>query len=548
MKKIGMMLFVAVLLMMGTQQPLFAYEQHSMPGGKNYLATSNFAILNNSSYSLDAILVKPNTHYALAVKMIYVEAGGEVLIDYLIDGAPHSQATFIDNDFDDTANPDYRFITFKTPPTVNYVHLLFRPGGDFFTYGNPGQFQMEEGTLFTGYETYTEGTIFDTVGPAFIGMSTIYSNVDNPLSIGDILDAFTAHDAVDGDVTHSIEIVVNGYTNNQSITGRYLVVLEASDAAGNTNQVAFHVEVVDITNPMITGPAELVVVYPNTRSIESIQTEYAWSDNYAPQNLLTLHVVSNEYLGNEDILGTYEIVLRVTDNSGNQSEKSVHIRVIDQTEPVITGPSVMSLGYHLTMSEAEILSLYAAQDDHDGNLTAQLAILTNHYSAQKTNIGTYQIVIGVEDSSGNVSEHTLTVNVVDVIGPIVYFDTSVIAVYNNTYLLLSDITKLLIRSNVLANRDYDVRIVFDSYTRYAQVPGTYHMRIEYEDEEKVILTQNLQIVVRLAPSDYLPKIDEPRLPDEPSFWSKYWGWFGSGFFFLATGTSNLLWWKLSKKK
>jgi hypothetical protein len=548
MKKIAMMLILGFTLVLGMEPSLFAYEPHSMPGGKNYLAIDNFAIINNESYSMDAIMVKPNTNYALAVKMIYVEAGGEVMIDFLIDGAPYSQATYIDNAFDDTSNPDFRFITFKTPPTVNYLHLLFRPGGDFFTYGNVGQFQMEEGTFFTGYEAYAEGTIFDTVGPVFIGMSTIYSNVDNPLHISEILSAFTAHDAVDGDVTNNIDIVSDGYTNQQTITGRYMVVLEASDSSGNTNQVVFHVEVVDVTAPMITGPSEMTVVYPNVRTLASIQSSYAWSDNYDPQNLLTLEVVSNDYAGNEAILGTYTIVLRVTDNSGNESEKSISIHVVDQTEPIITGPSVMSLGYHLTMTETEILDLFDAQDDHDGDVTTQLEINLNEYTANQTNIGSYNVVIATIDSSGNRTEHTLTVNVVDLIGPIVYFDTSVIAVYNNTYLLLSDITKLLIRSNVLANRDYDVRVVFDSYTRYAQVPGTYHMRIEYEDVEKTISTQNLQIVVRLAPSDYIPKIEEPMMPNEPSFWSKYWGWFGSGFFFLAAGTSNFVWWKLSKKK
>ncbi|MCK7487880.1 MAG: hypothetical protein MZU97_22125 [Bacillus subtilis] len=548
MRKIAMLLFACALALIGLSRPVFAYEPHSMPGGKNYLATSNFAIVNNQSYSLDAIMVKPNTHYALAVKMIYKEAGGEVLIDFLVDGAPYSQATYIDTDFIDPANPDYSYITFKTPPTVNYLHLLFRPGGDFFAYGNPGQFQLEEGTFFTNYEVYTEGTIFDTVGPVFIGMSKLYSNVDNPLLMADILAAFTAHDAVDGDVTADIEVVFDEYSSNRMMVGLYQIILEASDSSGNRNQVTFRVQVVDITDPMITGPAEIVVAYPNVRTLQSIQNEFSWSDNYASEQQLTLEVVGNEYAGNEDALGRYAIVLRVTDNSGNATDKTVYIHVLDQADPIITGPAVMSLGYHLTMSATEILDLFHAQDNHDGDVTAQLTLLSNAYATHQTVIGSYQVVVGVEDSSGNLSTHTLTVNVVDLIGPIVYFDTSVIAVYNNAYLLLSDITKLLIRSEVLANRDYAVRVVFDSYTRYARVPGTYHMKLEYEDEANQITTHNLQIVVRLAPSDFLPKIDEPSPAIQPSFWAKFGGWFGTGFFFLAAGVSNLIWWKMSKKK
>jgi len=202
----------------------------------------------------------------------------------------------------------------------------------------------------------------------------------------------------------------------------------------------------------------------------------------------------------------------------------------------------------LTMSATEILDLFQAQDNHHGDLTAQLTLLSNAYLAHQTVIGSYQIVVGVEDSSGNLSTHILTVNVVDLIGPIVYFDTSVIAVYNNVHLLLSDITKLLIRSEVLANRDYAVRVVFDSYTRYARVPGTYHMKLEYEDDDHQITTHNIQIVVRTAPSDFVPKIDEPSPVKLPSFWAKFGGWFGTGFFFLVAGASNLIWWKMSKKK
>lgn len=548
MKKHWLPLMMFGLILMAFVQHVSAYEPHSMPGGKNYLASDNFPIDMNGAESLDAILVKPNMFYTLAVTSYYNSEEGNVRIDFLVDGAPHSQAFYPFDDFAPTSDSGFVSVTFKTPPTVNYLNIRFFHGGDFFNDGDPGDFQLEEGTLFSGYEPYAGPSVYDATGPAFIGNSTILVNVDDPLTVEDILDSFTAYDAVDGDVTASIIVIANSYTPNQDVVGTYSMTIRAFDQANNHTTVTFAVHVVDVTKPVLTGPSELILAYPNVKTTAEILAEFAVSDNYDAPGTVPLTVVSNAYLGNETVLGDYAVVLKAEDASGNVTNKTVVIRVQDRAEPIITGPSTVSIGYHLVYTEAELLALFTVTDDHDGDLSGDLRITVNPYSANPTAIGSYLLWLEVADTAGNETMRPLTLNVVDLIGPIVYYDTSVLTVYNNTHLLLSDITKLLIASRVLSNRDYRATVLFDSYSKYARIPGVYHMEIEYSAEGVEPSLQTLKIVVKEAAGDFIPGIpDEPNI-HSPSFWTRNGGWFGSGFFLLATVASNLLWWKMKRRK
>lgn len=548
MKKYWLPVVLAGFILVSFLHRIDAYVPHSMPGGKNYLASDNFPIDVYGAESIDPILVKPNMFYTLSVTTYYNQEEGNVRVSFLVDGVPHSQTFYDFESFTATSDPLFRSVTFKTPPTVNYLNIRFYHGGDFFNEGDPGDFQLEEGTLFSGYQPYAGPSIYDATGPAFIGNSVILVNVDQPLTVAEILESFTAYDAISGDVTSSIAVIANTYTPNQNVIGTYAMTLRASDQAGNQTTVTFSIRVVDVTKPVLTGPSELIVAYPNVRTMQSILAEFSSSDNYDEPGTVAITVESNDYLGNESELGDYTIVLKTEDSSGNVAKKTLVVRVQDRAEPMISGPSSISIGYHLIYTEAEILALYSVEDDHDGDLSDFLRITVNPYSANPSAIGSYLLWLEVADTTGNETMKPLMIHVVDLIGPIVYYDTSVLTVYNNTILLLSDITKLLIACNVLSNRDYRATVRFDSYSRYARTPGIYHMEIEYSAEGIEPSLQTLKIVVREATGDYIPGIPNDPNSDSPSFWKENWGWFGSGFFLFATISTNFLWWKTKRRR
>ncbi|MCK7486589.1 MAG: hypothetical protein MZU97_14490 [Bacillus subtilis] len=88
------------------------------------------------------------------------------------------------------------------------------------------------------------------------------------------------------------------------------------------------------------------------------------------------------------------------------------------------------------------------------------------YSAHLRQIGAYAVVFEVVDSSGNATQYSVIVNVLDGIGPIVYIDASIVRVYNSEVLTLEDFTTLLVRAGELkAASEYRVTVRFDSYTR-----------------------------------------------------------------------------------
>jgi hypothetical protein len=187
-----------------------------------------------------------------------------------------------------------------------------------------------------------------------------------------------------------------------------------------------------------------------------------------------------------------------------------------------------------------------AIDNYDGDLSAQIHLKTDGYSAYQHCIGDYVIVFEVEDLAGNYNQKTVIVRIIDEIGPIIYFDTSIIKVYNSTILSMSDLTTLLKKSGELAaDENYQLYIRYDSYSDHASIPGVYHLTLEYENKDGEILAKSLQIVVKNVSTQYVEA--QTALPDEDSVFKQYQIGFVGGALILITIITNLAWAHQRKK-
>ena len=517
---------------------------YPLPGGTNYLNPSEFR-LNGGFYANDkAIMVKPNWTYTLTIPKTYYDSNASVrLIGFDQFNVIH-ETTLSKNEFTQSSEANYYSKTFTTHPIVKFLKLQFANSEDYFTTHGFQQFQLEEGSTFSGYSTFEPGSIIDIADEAYDSYQILVSNVDHPLTEDEILQMFSAHDAVWGDITGSVAYMLNLYQRNERTLGDHLVEIMVEDEDGNGTYQQVIIRVVDLAAPIISGPERIIVSYPSIRSLESILLEFAASDNVDGDLSSTISVQTNEYLDAQS-LGEYVMIFEVSDTSGNSSTFETVIEVIDQEAPLITAPGMISLGYEFPMDEIEILALASAFDNHDGDLSAEIFLVMNTYTPNAYYVGEYQVVYRVVDSSGNTSDKPLTIQVFDNVGPILYFDTKVIAVYQNQYLTPTQITQLLIKSAVLQDLTYRVRVVEDHYTLHHTTPGNYHMTLEFTDEYARVFTHIFRIMVKEHSGEWIVSPEPITPPTLLAFFKKTWPIFTTFTLFIGVLTSQ---WFIRRKK
>jgi hypothetical protein len=465
----------------------------------------------------------------------------------------YTQTTAVKDVFTTVSSNDYYYFTFKTPANCNYLSLSFRNGQEVLLPSSIANMQLEEGTSSTvgpiNPEPYVQGTLIDMNGPVFSGNCVVISNVDDPFTLAEIRSGITAVDSISGDVTAGISVISDEYTGNEHLLGEYAIVFQVMDAAANITDFECTVKVVDIASPIISGPENVIVPFPQTKTIVELQALLSASDNFDGSLNADLVMTENGYTANAALIGTYEVSFSVEDSSGNVGTYTLTVTVVDDQAPVFTGITEMIIGYDVALSISEIQGSLTVLDGYDGDLTGSIFVKTNGFSGHEHEIGEYMMVFSVEDSSGNQSDKTVMIKIVDTIGPIIYYDTSIIKVYNTTVLALTDFTNLLKKSGELdPNSSYSVTIRYDSYSKFATTPGVYHLKLSFEDQNGKSSNKDLRIIVSDQEADYIEQLPIIPIETEPSFFQKFQTWIIGGSAVLLTIGSNLIWLLTRKKR
>ncbi len=306
--------------------------------------------------------------------------------------------------------------------------------------------------------------ISDTVNPVINGQTNYITNVNNPITEANIKAGLYAVDNVDGVIpSTSFVLVSDGYTANKNILGTYNVIYKVSDSSNNESQVTVKVHVVDVTKPIINGQNTYTIVYNQSQSLTAVLNSLTVTDNY--QSGIIPVLVEDNYTANKAIKGSYTVKYKATDNSGNESDLFVvTINVVDTIKPVITGTSSYTRVYNNKLELSTIKAALTATDGYDGNITANITLKSDNYTANYNKKGSYQVVYTVKDSSNNSIDYTVTINVIDNIKPII----SGQAIYNTgSQVQLSEAT---IRAALTAVDDYDgaldLQLVSNGYSSH----------------------------------------------------------------------------------
>jgi hypothetical protein len=521
-----------------------------LPIGDNYLDPAN-AVTDAETSTLtfgrtDPLTVKPGQTYLLSVPDAFIESGrGSVEIETLIDGMDGQAICFEDMDFTPETGYDVYTVSFTLDGNIDALVVNLMTDSEYFqNVSDPYvDYMLEEGNTYDGYEGYL-GEATDTDGPSFENLGTVTSYYDAPITIQEIQDSLVATDEIDGDVSTTITHTGGDYTNDPTTLGAYWLSFEAADSAGNVTECIVSVDVVDVLAPVFSEISELTVVFPNVMTTAEILAQMNASDNFDGDISDQIEIADDGYTANASVIGDYTVKCSVSDANNNVAIKTITIHVVDQQAPLITGPAEMTTGYGQVLDVLDIKNQLSVSDNYDALSLNDVAVAEDTYSANAGDIGSYTIAFEAVDSSGNTTIHEVSVEVADLIGPSVYVDDAVIQTYVDRVLTLEDFADILLGSGELdAGRVYDINIAYDSYTDHATTPGTYHLHLDFVDENEEIISKKLEIVVK-------GETYEGRYQANPEAMREAWyeqkeTWCIGGLVVILIGSN--LWWHFKKR-
>ncbi len=210
-----------------------------------------------------------------------------------------------------------------------------------------------------------------------------------------------------------------------------VITLTATDDAGNSAEVTFNVEVVDVTDPVITSTHNEQTVFAADNcqvALPDYTGDIIASDNCDPNPDITQNPVPGTLISGN----TNEVTLTVTDDAGHFAEVSFNVLVIDNTPPVITST-------HSNQTIDANDNCQAIIPDFTGDVTAidncdlDLAVSQSPAPGSTLFANIQQITLRVTDDAGNFSEVSFDLERVDVTNPVItstHDDQSIIAYHS----------------------------------------------------------------------------------------------------------------------
>ncbi len=262
----------------------------------------------------------------------------------------------------------------------------------------------------------------------------------------------------------------------------YVLDYYVFDSVGNYATLEVQVLVKDVLAP-VGNDGAVTVSYTETYNLDQYMSsnQSSFSDNYDSTSDLSYDIASNNYTANRTIPGTYEVVFRATDTSGNQGYATLSLTVIDNVAPVISGVKTITKATTEILTAADIKDMISANDAIDGNLTSSIAIETDDYTGHGVTVGSYDIEFSVSDNSGNTSYYIVTVNVSDSIPPIIYIaDGYFISVDQTVTLTLEDFKTILLNTgqiDVDGSGDVVILASYNEYADHEDIPGIYALTL-----------------------------------------------------------------------
>ncbi|MEZ4685795.1 MAG: HYR domain-containing protein [Bacteroidia bacterium] len=269
------------------------------------------------------------------------------------------------------------------------------------------------------------------------------------------LDDYTGKALVTDNCSQNASVLQLPLPGTPFATDSQLVVLTATDTAGNQSSCSFWVVKVDTTPPSITCPTVTYTVTADAFCNGEL-ADYrplvapSVSDNCSPTNLITITQSpdSGTFIGG--VGNTQVVTMTVTDTSGNAASCTLNVTVADLTPASFSCPSDTTI-YVDTLCDAflyDIASTVQATDNCGTPSVSQWPIAGLTITGHMTTVG---VKLYVNDGNGNIdSSCVVNVTAIDTLPPTFTCPASdTVNVMNNVSCdaLVSDFSTLLAADN-----------------------------------------------------------------------------------------------------
>lgn len=251
----------------------------------------------------------------------------------------------------------------------------------------------------------------DVVSPVITGKSSYTTSMTTLFDVSTIINDLTVTDNYDNDLV--ITISSDNYTKNYNKVGTYEVIFKATDSSNNTGYLTVKITVIDDVKPVINGPTKIVKGTKEILTLSDIKAQLTASDNV--DGLITdkIEVVEDLYTGNGNKVGIYTIKFKVSDSSGNETEKIVTIEVIDDIPPVFFVDNYfITVNQSVNLTIEDIIDLLVKTGQFSVNSQTTVMTVLDEYTGNEKIPGMYAMTFRVKSVNGNESEHSVVVNVV----------------------------------------------------------------------------------------------------------------------------------------
>lgn len=282
--------------------------------------------------------------------------------------------------------------------------------------------------------------------------------------------------------TRSDELYLNFYLDTEYVSqyfehyGVYGFQLEEGDTY--TGYEEYIDPYIDSVSPVFNGQGGFITSYQSITTIDDIITGHIVAFDEVDGDITHLiEITSDEYTGNEQIIGDYNVSLSVSDLSGNEATFMLVILVKDEIAPVFVSEKNIYLNVDDNTHLESVLNGLEYYDDY-GN-TPVLTVRNDYYSGNETILGSYTVELELEDQSNNKTIEQFLLIVEDVSAPFITSPTTLEFDINDQVTMSEIIEGIVIEDNYDLNPK--ITIKQEDYIGYENHVGTYFIQVELSD-------------------------------------------------------------------
>lgn len=314
------------------------------------------------------------------------------------------------------------------------------------------------------------------------GTKTIVINVDSHYSEEDIISQVSAIDLFG--VSVPVTKVSSDYVVGK--TGKFNIVLSATDNYGQTSTATLICDVRDYAVPVITQKVtDIHYDYGTLLTEAKLLENFELSDNMGTEGLTTKFVYPTGFdISNALVFGKYALTLEVSDAFGNKATKAFTLNVVDNVAPVISKKSgqigdKIKIAYSTIGKNTinTILNYYIANDAIDGDCDIYL----KEGKIPSEMAGDFTLKIAAKDKSGNEVVYTVNCEIVADLPPVFILSDKLVNATVSNPLDLTDLQNI-VQKAILRKSVRGLQVNAAGYLATPDKEGSYPVSYTYYDD------------------------------------------------------------------